>query len=78
MNKGGGNQANTIIFLVMIVITIGCWTFFELYHKQNPEEVSPEIQKHLNTPLPPSFDEETLQKLYEGKDNSYPVNQNEF
>jgi hypothetical protein len=77
MNKNS-DQTNTIFFLIIIAITIGCWTFFDIYHKQNPETVSPEITSHINTPLPPSFDEETLNKLYEGEPEFYPVSEEEF
>lgn len=64
-------ELNTIVFLVLIVITILAWVGFEFYHQTSSGEISPELRAQAATPIDDSFDKETLQKLYKNKDKFY-------
>jgi hypothetical protein len=67
---------NTVVFLVIITLTIVAWVGFEIYHRQNDLDIPPEITKQTQNPLPDSFDAETLKKLYLGKNNFYEYSTN--
>lgn len=69
MKKGIG--INTIIFLSFGLITLVAWIGFGLYHKSNDLDISPKLTEEANTPLPQSFDVETLRTLYKGQDKFY-------
>ena len=62
---------NSIVFLVIILITAVAWIVFEYYHQSNNIEVPPELLEHESKPLPSSYDAATLQELYQSKDKFY-------
>ena len=69
-------ELNSIIYLSVVVLTIIGWVAFEFYHRSANVDVNPTLVEHSKTPLPNSFDEETLKKFYKSKDKFYETQNN--
>lgn len=61
------SDAGLVVFLIAVALTVVAWVFFEWHHSQNPEEIPSEIQVHTGSTYPPTFDIETLEQLYESR-----------
>ncbi len=53
---------DTILLLVLTLITIGCWIGFEVYRAYNTPKLPEGVERHL-VPLDPSLDKKTLEIL---------------
>lgn len=63
---------SSILFLGIVLGTIVLWIGFEFYHRQNNVDIPAKLRQHANSPLPNSFDSETLIDLYQNsKENFY-------
>jgi len=67
---------NSVVLLVVALITACVWIGAEYYHRQNNVDISPELTRQSETPINSSFDKETLRRLYLGKDKFYEQTQN--
>jgi hypothetical protein len=69
---------SSVVFLALVLLTGVLWIGFEFYHKKTDIEIPVKLRAQATTPLPDSFDSETLKTLYEkGKDkfNESPENE---
>jgi hypothetical protein len=62
---------NTIAFLALILGTLLMWVGFEYYHQRNDVEIPEKLRQHAKTPLPNSFDNETLKTYYDNSKNNF-------
>jgi uncharacterized membrane protein YkgB len=70
-------QLNSVIFLGFIIFTIIAWIAFEFYHQQSSASIDPLVIEQANTPIMSSFDETTLNRIYESSENFYESNVNQ-
>lgn len=68
-----GFTINSIVFLIISLLTISAWVIFETYHQSNNVQIPFELSRHADTPLPTSFDANVLNKLYSSKDQFYEL-----
>lgn len=64
-------ELNTIVFLILVIVTIVLWVGFEFYHRTGSGEIESSLKVHAETPLEDSFDATTLERMYNNQSNFY-------
>lgn len=65
-------EASSIVLLVVLMITIFLWVFFNLYYNENQKaEINPKLLQFSEKKYPPPYDENFIREYYKLKDKVY-------